>query len=295
MNLDALRCFCAVVDTGNFRLAAERVHRSQPAVSQRIKTLEREYGQTLLDRKTATPTPAGRIVYARATALLHDADGLARELEDFDESAGHELRVGTSDTNALYFLPRYVREFAEAMPHTRLVVISRSSDAVAEGVHRGELDLGIVTLPVAREGLEARELFRQQLTLVLPAKHPLSARRRLSLSRLVGEPFVLLQRETRTGTLLREFFREQAFDPQVVLDSGSFEVLKRYVVEGVGLSFLPEIVVTGADRNALATVRVPGLPAIRIGAVWRTGAYQTKAAEAFLQLLPRTRGPVKGP
>lgn len=286
MTLDALRYFCAVVDTGSFRLAAERVHRSQPAVSQRMKALEREFQRTLFDRKTGTPTPAGKVVYNRGLALIREADSLARELNDFDEAADHELRVGTSDTNALYFLPPYVKAFAKKMPRTRLVVISRSTDAVAEGVERGELDLGIVTLPIAQERLEARELFKQRLVLVVPKSHALGNRRRLSLSTLNEESFVLLEEQTRTGTLLREYFMQQGFEPQVVLDSGSFEVIKRYVVEGVGLSFLPKIVITKADRASLATLKVTGLPAIRIGAIWRKGAYQTKAAQAFLNLLP---------
>lgn len=285
MTLDALRCFCAVVDLGSFRRAAERVHRSQPAVSQQLKALETELGHTLLDRKTTQPTPAGHIVYERGLALLQGADGLTRELEDFDETARHELRVGTSDTNALYFLPAYVKAFAKAMPQTRLVVISRSSDAIAGEVHRGGLDLGIVTLPVARPGIEVRELFEQQLVLVTPKAHPLARRRRISISRLGGTPLVVLDEATRTGALLREFFIEQDFTPQVALDSGSFEVIKRYVAEGVGLSILPEMVVTKADRKALATVKVTGLPVIHIGAIWREGAYQTRAARAFLNLI----------
>ena len=70
MTLDALRCFCAVVDAGSFRLAAERVHRSQPAVSQQIKALEKESGQVLLDRKTGSLTPAGRVVYEKGRGLI---------------------------------------------------------------------------------------------------------------------------------------------------------------------------------------------------------------------------------
>lgn len=285
MTLDALRCFCAVVDLGNFRRAAERVHRSQPAVSQQVKALETEFGHILLDRKTSQPTPAGQIVYERGLRLLHGADGLTRELADFDETAHQELRIGTSDTNALYFLPAYVKAFAKAMPQTRLVVISRPSDTIAGEIHRGGLDLGIVTLPIAQPGIESRGLFQQQLVLVTPKRHPIAKGRKIAISRLGDTPLVLLDAETRTGALLRKFFRQQNFTPNVVLDSGSFEVIKRYVAEGVGLSILPEMVVTKADRRTLATVKVTGLPVIHIGAIWRQGAYRTQAASAFLDLI----------
>lgn len=285
ITLDALRCFCAVIELGSFRLAADRVHRSQPAVSQQVKALEGELGQTLLDRKTKAPTPAGAVVYERGVSLLRGADGLSRELADFDETVQHELRVGTSDTNALYFLPAYVKAFAKKMPRTRLVVVSRSSEDVGEGIERGELDLGIVTFPVSREGLETLELFRQSFTLIVPRKHALSNRKRISLVQLRDERFVLLEEATRTGSLLRDHFAEQNFHPHVALDSGSFEVIKRYVREGVGLAFVPEMVVGKRDAGSLVKVNVPGLPEIHIGAIWRKGTYRMKTAAAFVELI----------
>lgn len=284
MTLDALRCLCAVVEEGSFRAAAERVHRSQPAVSQQVKSLEREIGNVVLERKTCRLTPIGRRLYDRARHLLAEADSLTRELEDFDESQIHELRVGTSDTMALYILPAAVGAFAQAMPQTRLVMVNRSSDAIAEEVLRGELDLGIVTLPVSREALQEQDLFRQQLVLVAPRGHALEGRRRVSLSELREEPLLMLDAGTRTGRLLRDHFRREAFSPQVMLDSGSFEVIKRYVAEGIGVAVLPRIVVTPADRD-LTTVEVPGLPYVRIGAIWRKHAYRTRAERVFLGLL----------
>ncbi len=282
MTLDALRCFCAVIDRGSFRLAGEEVNRSQPAITQQIQSLERELGQVLVDRKTCTPTGAGQVVYERGSRLLLSARNLRTEVADFEELGSRELVVGTSDTNALYFLPEHVSAFSRAMPDTRLVVHCRSSDAVADEVERGELDLGIVTLPLTREGLETRRLFEQRLVLVAPRSHALAKQRGTSLPRLRGENFVLIHGRTRTGGLLRAFFREHAFEPRVVMDSGSFEVIKRYVASGVGLSILPEMVLGPHDRDTIATIRIAGLPRVSIGAIWRGESYQTKAARAFL-------------
>ena len=285
MTLNALRCFCALLDTGSFRAAAEAVHRSQPAVSQQVKALEVEMGQVIYDRASGLPTPAGRLVYERARVLLDGATGLLQELKDFDETADQELHVGASDTNALYFLPDRVRKFSEQMPNTRLALVTRSTDEIGDAVQRGELDLGIVTLPLEGEGLESQELFSQRLVLVVPKGHLLAKHRSVKLPHLAREPFVLLQRGTRTGLALWSHFDGEGFVPQVVMDSGSFEVIKRYVGEGIGLSFLPEIVVTEEDRARLATLRVAGLPTIQIGAIWRRGAYQTRATRAFLDTL----------
>lgn len=284
MTLDSLRCFRALVETGSFRAAAERVHRTQPAVTHQIKALERELGRVLFDRKAGKPTPAGQRLYERACALLADADSLAREVKSIDEAELRELRLGTSDTTALYVLPPLIRRFRRVMPGTRLVIVNRPSDAVAELVSRGELDLGIVTLPVGRRELEERLLFEQELVLVVPASHPLTRWKRLTIEDLVDEPMLLLDDATRTGALLRDYFRSVGFQPHVAMNSGSFEVIKRYVAEEVGVSFLPDIVVIPADRR-IRSIRLPGLPRVAIGLITRRGVYRSKGEDKFVRLV----------
>jgi len=287
MTLEALRCFCAVLEAGSFRAAAEQVHRSQPAVSQQIRSLEKELGHPLIDRKLGRATPLGQLLYERAHAILLSVDALAHEVADFDEGAGRELRVGTSDTTALYVLPPHVRRFADAWPQVRLVLVNRNSDAIVEMVLRGELDLGIVTLPQRHAQLEEQELFQQRLVLVAPAAHRLAHAHRVHLDDLRHEPMLLIDEQTRTGALLRSYFHKQDFEPLVVLHSGSFEVIKRYITEGVGLSFLPETALIRSD-SGLAAVPVPGLPHVSIGAIWRKRGYRSKAERAFLELLAHT-------
>lgn len=284
MTLDGLRMFCAVLEERSFRAAAVRMHRSQPAISQQIKALEDETGHRLIDRRGCVPTPVGEQLHSRAREIVAAADNVMRELGDLGEGQTRELRVGTSDTTALYVLPPVVRAFSDAMPQTRLVITDRPSAVIADRVSRGELDLGIVTLPVLHEDLEEEDVFRQKLVVVMPRDHRLSIRKRVRLAELGDEPLLLLDEQTRTGALLRDHFRRSGFEPQIALRTGSFEVIKRYVAEGVGLSFLPEMVVTGADRT-LATATVPGLPTVRIGAIRRRHAYQTVAAQRFLELI----------
>lgn len=287
MTLDAMRCFCAVVETGSFREAAARVFRSQPAVSQQVKSLERHLGHVLIDRSTGTPTAVGQLFYNRAKAILLATDSLAEEVADLDAGWSRDLRVGASDTIALYLLPDYVRAFSHQMPSTRLVLVSRSTDAVIAQVLQGELDLGIVTLPVSHAHLHEQSLWDLPLTGIAPRNHPLATSRRISLKHVARYPYLALEEQTRTGALLRDHFRKAGLAPQVVLDSGSFEVIKRYVAEGVGVSIVPEPIVTPSD--ALTTLHVPGLPALPIGIIWRRGAYRSRAAMRFLTLLEENR------
>jgi DNA-binding transcriptional LysR family regulator len=272
MTLESLRCLCAIIETRSFRAAAERLHRSQPAVSQALKVLEREAGHPLVDRKTGGPTAMGALVYERGRRILEAVDSLAHEVADFESAASRELRVGTSDT------------IAALMPETRLSLVNRSSAQIARQVLEGALDLGIVTLPAGEPDLEETPLFRQRIVLVAPRGHALAGRKRVTLKALAGEPLLLLESGTRTGALLERFFAEQDFTPPAVMDSGSFEVIKRYVAEGVGLSFLPEMVVRPGDAE-LRAIPVAGLPEVTLGAVWRRGAYRSKAQRAFVEML----------
>lgn len=283
-SLESMRCLCAVVETGNFRLAAERVHRSQPAVSQQLKKMEQEAGQVLLERKTGRLTAAGQVVYARARQMLSDLDNLEEEIRDLGTLGEASLRVGTSDTTALYVLPSHVQHFMEAHPQTRLTLISRSSDAITQLVLEGAVDLGIVTLPLEHDDLEVEELYQQQLALVLPREHPLAARKQVRLAQLKDIPMLQLDAHTRTGELLQQFFAQEAFIPQTVIDSGSFEVIKRYIKAGAGVAFLPQDALTEEDHTLMA-IPMKGLPKVPIGAVWRRGAYQTRVVRDFLKQL----------
>ena len=283
MTLDQLQSFRAIIETGSFRGAAARVHRTQPAVTHQIKALEREMGHALIDRNTASPTPAGSLFYAHACKLLTDADAMQAAMRDFDETAASELRLGTSDTTALYVLPMIVQRFRRKQPRARLHIVNRPTETIATLVERGDLDLGIVTLPTGLAALEERVLFKQELVLVVPKAHALTKRSAIRLRDLMGEPLLLLEDVTRTGRLLRDYFAERDFAPNVVLDTSSFEVIKRYVAEGIGISFLPKETITPRDIG-LAVLPFSGLPRVTIGAVWRKGAYRTRAAQAFMKL-----------
>lgn len=283
--LDAIETFCAIVETANFREAADRLYRTQPAVTQQLKRLENELDLQLYDRKNHRPTPHGEQLYELGKRLLQQAVDIQRALTDNKNMISGALNVGTSDTNALYFLPRYLAQYARKYPHVQLEVYSRSTDLIAGQVLDGNLDLGIVTLPIDQDGLNTKTLFEQRLVLVVPHSHKLANRTNVHLHELERESFVLLEEGTRTGTLLRKFFEEHGFTPTVSMHSGSFEVIKRYVIEGLGISIIPEIAISEKDGDNLVPVTIPNLPTVGIGIIQQAGRYQSRAAEAFLNEL----------
>lgn len=284
MKFDHLQTFCALVEGGSLDEAARRVHRTQPAISQHLRALESEFGLTLYERRAGRPTPAGATLYRRAKDLLHRGNDLRREMRAYDEGL-EPLIVGASDTNALYVLPEYIQTFRKAHARTPLSIVCRPSAAIAEAVANGEIDVGIVTLPVNTESLAHHRLDEHRLVLITPKRHALAVHKRARATRLANETFVLLEPDTRTGTAIEAFLAHHTIAPAIAMRTGSFEVIKRYVAEGVGISFVPERVLTKSDRNALAVVSVPGLPAIPIGAVWRATGYRPAGVARFLNEL----------
>lgn len=284
LNLDAIETFCAIVETGNFRQAAEQLHRTQPAVTQQLKRLEAEVGHILLDRRLRKPTQEGALLYTKGKQLLRDVREIPRMLSDeLGESQG-SLRVGASDTNALYFLPDYISAFMKKWPDTKLEIHSRSTDGVADDVADGKLDVGIITLPLTHPDLETHSLYHQQLKIVTSRDHSFSKRKRIRVSDLEDQSLILLNPSTRTGFRISQFFTEQGLSPTIAMYSGSFEVMKRYVREGLGVAILPQMVMDASDDD-LAVHTMPELPEIGIGVIWHKRGYLSKTARAFIQLL----------
>jgi DNA-binding transcriptional LysR family regulator len=289
MTLESLRILVAVADLKSFSGAAQRLFKTQPAVSQQIKALEREFGKPLIQRPQCVPTPAGRVVVERARRLLLESEALTTAMKDESGAAEAEVRVGTSDTLALYFLPKVIERFAEQMTHTKVRMVCRSTDEVIDRVLRHELDLGLVTVPAHRNELEEMKLFVDPLVLLVHKDHLLAPRDKVMLNALSGESLLLLDETTRTGKSLMEWFSRAGFTPNVSVNSGSFEVLKRYVGEGLGVAFLPASTVREKDSRT-RVVRVGGAPKVSLGAVRLRGAYFTRGQRLMLQLLREHAG-----
>jgi len=283
VTLEALRCFCAVVEEQSFHGAARRLHRSQPAISHQVRALEKETGQSLVDRRTVRPTPAGAQVYDRARRLLADADNLVRSAKSASGAPPSEIRIGCSDTVALYLLPKAVRTFTRTHSETAVRLLSRSTGELLESVKRGELDIAIVTLPVRDDTLSMTPFAEQRFVLVARTDHPLAKRKRVRLDAIGSLPYLQLDPNTRTGQFLRDRLRKAGIAPPVAIDSGSFEVIKRYVAEGVGVALLPEMAMANKEKGLVA-IRVPELPPIEFGAVWPVGGYRHPTVESFLKL-----------
>src|SRR3954470_9934336 len=187
MILDSARlaAFSAVATTGGFSKAAKQLGKTQSSVSQAVLVLERELGQKLFARDGHRPrlTDAGRTLLSRARRIFEEMALAESELAGLGALDSGELSLGTSDTLACYFLPPVFAAFRERYPKVVLRIDNRPSPVIAERVSEGQVDLGIVSLPLptslavsgrpVSERLDCVELSPQEDVAVCSPRHPL--------------------------------------------------------------------------------------------------------------------------
>lgn len=287
VNLRDLRYLVALADERHFGRAAERCYVSQPTLSAQIRKLEEYLGVTLVERqpKRVTLTEAGEKVVARARRLLLEADAIVEVAKtDRDPLAG-PLRLALIPTVGPYLLPEIARPLKRALPRLKLMLYEYQTAPLLEKLRDGELDLGILALPVAADGLATAELYEESFTLAVPANHPLAARERVRVADLEGETLLLLE----DGHCLRDQALEVCSRIEVGEDGDyratSLETLRQMVAAGHGLTLLPELAAeapVGTARGLKVKPFARPAPSRTIGAVWRKSTTRGKAIEAVV-------------
>ena len=259
INLDSLQIFSDLVDTGSFSRAAEKNFVSQSAVSQRLKTLEQDYGQTLIDRGQGrgrvTPTVAGDALYRGAKAVLQGAAALDAEMRQLSDEVAGTVRVATVYSVGLHALPPRLKPFLAAHPRVNVHLEYKQTDKVYDDVVSGSMDVGIVACPSAKRGLEVIPFAEEEMVLVCAPEHLLASRRDMSLSQLDGLAFIGFADDIPTRRLVDERLRAAGVRVKVVSTVDNIETIKNLVEIGSGVSILPADTVRQEQRaGTLAAV-----------------------------------------
>src|ERR1700683_49468 len=197
MELQQLRYFCAIADTGSFSRAALQTHVSQPSLSQQIRKLEDELGARLFDRlgRAVRLTELGQAFLPGARAVLRDLEAARSEVFERKAGTAGSVCVGVIPTIAPYFLPPVLATFSLKYPQVRLTVVEEITPLLLERLRAGTLEAAIVALRLQARSHEfdAVPLLEEKLYAVLPQKHALRKRRAVSLGELQDDSFLLLR------------------------------------------------------------------------------------------------------
>ncbi|HTV96827.1 MAG TPA: LysR substrate-binding domain-containing protein [Steroidobacteraceae bacterium] len=274
MNLKDLKYLVALADTGHFGRAAERTFVSQPTLSAQLKKLEEYLGVKLVERhpKNVQLTDVGKQVVARARRMLSEGDEiLALARNNTDPLAG-KLKMALIPTVGPYLLPRVMLKLRKALPHLGLLLYEHQTEELLKRLREGELDLGILALPVDLDGLESRELYTEEFTVALPNGNPLAQKAAIKTQDLKGQTLLLLE----DGHCLRDQALEicSRVDVREAEDfrATSLETLRHMVVAGLGVTLMPELAVEspfGAQRGLTIRQFAKPAPTRTVGAVWR--------------------------
>ena len=253
MEMHQLRYFAAVARLSGFTRAADECRVAQPSLSQQIRKLEDEVGEPLLERerRRCRLTPAGELLLPHALAILEAAERGRLEIREMGGRVRGRVVLGALPTVAPYFLPEIVRAFQERHPAVDLEVREETTGQLLRGLEEGELDLALLSEAEAGPRVEMETLFREELLLCLPLRHPLARRRRLAADALRQERFILMQDDHCLGTQAREFCRTQGFRPRIACRSAQISTVQAMVRSGLGISLVPAMARKGTPEAGL--------------------------------------------
>ncbi|HEU5442694.1 MAG TPA: LysR family transcriptional regulator [Steroidobacteraceae bacterium] len=302
MNLHHLSIFAAVAGTGSLTASARKLHISQPALSRELKTFEARLGVTLFERHSRGMrlTQAGQVLHHYAKRLFELEQTAEATLREIAGARRGRLAIGASNTIGTYVLPRLLAAFRLQRPEVQVSVFVGNTEQVSEGVDDMRFNLGFIEGPLHRAGLNAAIFQQDEIVPVAAPGHPLLRKRRLTPADVSGQP--LLVRESGSGT--RELVAAALTRHGVVqgrtMELGNTEALKRAVIHGGGIAWLPRICMASEVRaGTLRELPVRELTIVRpLMVLSRDGAPVEPAAAAFLQLLqgePSAKAPRTAP
>ncbi len=285
--LKQLRAFCYAAQTGSISRAAERLFLSQPSVSLQIQALEREFDTTLFERRgpNIRLTPEGTILFGLARPLVYDMDNLA---DTFAAYCGNlesgELNIAAGESTILYILPGPTKRFAERYPGVQLK-LHNVTGRDGLGMLRGdEVDFAVGSMLEVPADISYHPTFTYEPLLITALQHPLAQLTRVTLEDISPHGLILPPHHLSTWRLVDLVFQQHNVNYRVALEAGGWEVIKKYVELGLGISIVTSICITAHDQ--LAQIPLDQyFPKRSYGIVLRRGKFLSPQAKRFIEMM----------
>ncbi len=290
MNLRDLRYLVALADTRHFGKAAARCHVSQPTLSAQLKKLEEYLGVELIERqpRRVALTEIGEQIVARARRVVTDSDELLALARSQRDPLSGSLKLALIPTLGPYLLPLLSKQLRRQLPKLKLMLYEYQTEPLLQALRTGDIDMGVLALPVHADGVETRKLFEEDFMVALPRGHRLADRATVKLDDLKGDSMLLLE----DGHCLRDQALEICSKGDVEEDQDyratSLETLRQMVAAGMGVTLLPKLSTGGPFGNEKSVVVKPfpkPAPHRIIGAVWRKSSTRSSAIKAVCEVI----------
>lgn len=299
MDFDQLHTFLEIVRLKSFSKAAQTCFRTQPAISAQVRQLEQELRADLFERfgSRISLTTAGKIFARYAEEMLDLRRRVQDAIAELDRNPRGELVIAANEATCIYVLPRVFSDYRRLYPAVQLQVDRSFGTRVVEAVMENTADFGVTQLPVAEKKLQMVPIFCDEIRLIVPAAHPLAQAKAVSPRDMCGQP-LLLPRAGKTRAHLNAWLEEVEDEIQISMELDSTEMMKRFVMAGLGLSFVA--VSNCRDEIAAGKLRAitlaPEPLQRRLGLIYRKDKALSKAALGFIQVvLDDLEGERRGP
>lgn len=285
METQLLEAFVAVVEAGSFSGAAEKVHLTQPAISKRIALLEEQLNCRLFNRiaRTISLTEAGTALLPRARNLLLELAKTRQTIRDLSGAVAGDLRLAISHHIGLHRLPPVLKGFVNRYPDVCLEVEFMDSEVAYDAVRQGRFELAVITLaPQDHPKILATPIWRDPLSLVCAAGHPLTTLPTVGIVDLCAHPAILPGLNTYTGRMIKQVFDHGKKQLNATMATNYLETIKMMVSVGLGWSMLPA---TMLDHTLVALPCADLVVERQLGFIQHREKTLSNAARAFISLL----------
>ncbi|MCZ2257406.1 LysR family transcriptional regulator [Sporosarcina sp. G11-34] len=285
MDLKQLSYFVNVVDQMSFSKAAQKLHISQPSLSNAIKSLENELGFKLLERTTRNIrlTDAGNVLYDRALHLLLEMDIVEKEMKEVKLVGSGELQIGMIES-VKHWIPKVIHRYENEFPNMHITfteVLAR--DAVKKSLRTYATHFIITNQPIDEEDIETIPLYEENLVLVLHESHPLVNNESILLKALENEQFIISSEGFQTREDILRAFELEKVEPTIKFEIERFETALSLVQENLGIALMPENYLQGRQNMQVVSKIIDSTALTRtVYLTHMKNRYVSPATQAFI-------------
>lgn len=291
MELSQLSIFLTVASEKSFSRAAQKLERTQPAISLAVQRLEAELGEKLLDRslKDGTLTDAGKIVCAHALRIENIRREMTNALTELKDKHTGKLTIGANENGALYLLT-FINSFRQLYPRVKVEVRRSLSRNIPSEVQDNTLDLGVVSYKPGDRNLHSLVIYQDAVAFIVHPQHRFAGQKQISIRDLGGETIIAHNIASPYRQIVMDAFQKHQVPLHMDIEMPTVETIKKMVHSKMGVAFVPRMCVQAELAAAeLAEVPVRELTVARkIRLVHPAHRHLSHATKAFLDLVKKS-------
>jgi LysR family hydrogen peroxide-inducible transcriptional activator len=295
MNLRDLRYLVALADTKHFGKAATRCHVSQPTLSAQLKKLEEYLGVELIERqpRRVALTEMGEQIVAVARRVIAGSDDLLALARSQRDPLSGSLKLALIPTIGPYLLPLISRQLRKQLPKLKLMLYEYQTEPLLQALRAGDIDMGVLALPVHADGVETCKLYAEDFMIALPKGHRLADKTTVKLEELSGDSLLLLEDGHCMRDQALDICGRAELDEDQDYRATSLETLRQMVAAGMGVTLLPKLSASGPfghEKSVLIKPFPKPIPTRTVGAVWRKSSTRSAAIKSVCDVIAECMG-----